>query len=250
MLPPFSSDAQNRLGAPHRAYLTRTAASGYLPPFAHVHGVTGSLVGRHAPDYDDGSVIVGLAPPRPSPGASSRTARARRRCPVRFLHCTHGASPSGQGVVWTQAESRHTDGAGSTDVLSAGVTGPPLDTGLQAIQLSPYRAGMAGRRRPCLQAAPAFQPCSCPFLRSDSGQVVASKSSALNFGHLGWLFTRCAAWRTLSPHPALQCLTFLTCAIMDAPMALVADDHCFTLACRHHSDPEQFLALAWAMEVF
>jgi hypothetical protein len=47
-------------------------ASGYLPPFAHVHGVTGSLVGRDAHDYYGGSVTLGLAPRRPPHGASSR----------------------------------------------------------------------------------------------------------------------------------------------------------------------------------
>src|SRR5919109_2159472 len=79
---------------------------------------------------------------------------------------------------------------------------PPLGTGIQAIQLSPYRAGVAGRSRTRLRATPAFHPCSCPLLLSDSGKVVASKSFALNFGHLRWRFTRCAPWRTLSPHTA------------------------------------------------
>jgi hypothetical protein len=79
---------------------------------------------------------------------------------------------------------------------------PPLETGIQAIQLSPYRAGVAGRSRTRLRAAPAFHPCSCSFLLSDSGKVVASKSLTLNFGHLRWQFTRCAPRRTLSPHTA------------------------------------------------
>jgi hypothetical protein len=167
-----------------------------------VPGGTGSLVGRDSHDYDGGSVTLGLAPRRPSRGASSRNVRARRRCPVRFLECAHGASPIGQGVAWTKVESRHTDGVGSTDVLPTGVTVPSLETGLQALQLSPYRAGVAGRSPTRLQAPPASHPCSCPLLRSDSGQVFASKSSALNFGHLRWLFTRCATRRTRSPHTA------------------------------------------------
>ena|SRR5437764_6329846 len=79
---------------------------------------------------------------------------------------------------------------------------PPLGTRIQAIQLSPYRAGVAGRSRTRLRATPAFHPCSCPLLLSDSGKVVASKSFALNFGHFRWQFTRCAPWRTLSPHTA------------------------------------------------
>src|SRR5882724_10301398 len=79
---------------------------------------------------------------------------------------------------------------------------PPLGTGMQAIQLSPYRTGVAGRSHTRLRAAPAFHPCSCPLLLSDSGKVVASQSFALNFGHLQWQFTRCAPRRTLSPHTA------------------------------------------------
>src|SRR3989442_7526976 len=79
---------------------------------------------------------------------------------------------------------------------------PPLGTGMQAIQLSPYRTGVAGRSPTRLRAAPAFHPCSCPLLLSDSGKVVASQSFALNFGHLWWQFTRCAPRRTLSPHTA------------------------------------------------
>src|SRR6266581_6193889 len=79
---------------------------------------------------------------------------------------------------------------------------PPLGTGIQAIQLSPYRTGVAGRSHTRLRAAPAFHPCSCPLLLSDSGKVVASQSFALNFGHLWWQCTRCAPRRTVSLHPA------------------------------------------------
>jgi hypothetical protein len=79
---------------------------------------------------------------------------------------------------------------------------PPLETQVQAIQLSPYRADVAGRNPTRLQAAPALHPCSCPLLLSDLGEVFASKSSTLNFGHLGWLFARCATWRTVSPQAA------------------------------------------------
>ncbi len=79
---------------------------------------------------------------------------------------------------------------------------PPLGTGIQAIQLSPYRTGVAGRSPTRLRAAPAFHPCSCPLLLSDSGKVVASQSFALNFGHLWWQCTRCAPRRTVSLHPA------------------------------------------------
>src|SRR5437867_4985259 len=87
---------------------------------------------------------------------------------------------------------------------------PPLGTGMQAIQLSPYRTGVAGRSPTRLRAAPAFHPCSCPLLLSDSGKVVASQSFALNFGHLWWQFTRCAPRRTVSLQAAQALPTLLT----------------------------------------
>src|SRR5437660_4146205 len=86
---------------------------------------------------------------------------------------------------------------------------PPLGTRIQAIQLSPYRAGVAGRSPTRLRAGPAFHPCSCPLLLSDSGKVVASQSFALNFGHLWWQFTRCAPRRTVSLQAAQALQTLL-----------------------------------------
>jgi hypothetical protein len=161
-------------------------------------------VGRDSHDYYGGSVTLGLAPRRPSHGASSRNVLARRRRPVRLLKCAHCTSPIGQGVVGKKVDSRHVDSAGSTDMVPASVTVPPLETRVQAMQLSPYRTGVAGPYRTRLQIFPALHPCSCPVLLSDSGKVFASKSSALNFDHLRWLFTRCTTWRTVSPHTAPQ----------------------------------------------
>src|SRR6266704_4620712 len=40
---------------------------------------------------------------------------------------------------------------------------PPLDIGVQAIQLSPYRSGVAGPQHTRLLLSPAFQPCACPL---------------------------------------------------------------------------------------
>jgi hypothetical protein len=85
---------------------------------------------------------------------------------------------------------------------------PPLDIGIQAIQLSPYRAGVAGQSRTRLLTSPAFPPCSCSLPFQDQVRWVASKSSALNFGHLRWQFTPCVPRRTLSPHPAPDVLDF------------------------------------------
>ena len=79
---------------------------------------------------------------------------------------------------------------------------PPLDIGVQAIQLSPYRSGVAGPPHTRLLLSPAFQPCACPLALSGPGQAVASESSALNSGLLGRQFTPCVTWRTLSPHTA------------------------------------------------
>jgi hypothetical protein len=81
---------------------------------------------------------------------------------------------------------------------------PPLDIGVWAIQLSPYRVGVAGPCHTRLLTSPAFQPCSCPLALSGLGKVVASESSALNSGHLWWQFRPCVTRRTLSAHPALQ----------------------------------------------
>src|SRR5712691_2109934 len=79
---------------------------------------------------------------------------------------------------------------------------PPLDIGVQAIQLSPYRSGVAGPQHTRLLLSPAFQPCACPLALSGLGQAVASESSALNSGPLRGQFTPCVTRRTLSPHTA------------------------------------------------
>ena len=169
-----------------------------------VRGATGSRVGRDFHDYSGGSVTVGLAPRRPSHGASSRNVLARRRRPVRPLECAHCASPISQGVVGKKVESRRADSVGSTDVLPTSVKVPPLETRVEAIQLSPYHAGVAGQYRTRLQIFPASPPCSCPVLLADLGKVFTSKSCALHCDHLRWQLTRCATRRTLSHHPALQ----------------------------------------------
>src|SRR5712691_10315376 len=67
---------------------------------------------------------------------------------------------------------------------------PPLDIGVQAIQLSPYRSGVAGPQHTRLLLSPAFQPCACPLALSGPGQAVASESSTLNSGPLRGQFTK------------------------------------------------------------
>ena len=75
---------------------------------------------------------------------------------------------------------------------------PALGIGVQAIQLSPYRSGVAGPPHTRLLRSPAFPPCACPLALSGPGQAVASESSALNSGLLWRQFTPCVTWRTLS----------------------------------------------------
>jgi hypothetical protein len=167
-----------------------------------VSGGTDSLGGRHAHDDYGGSVPRGLAPRRPSHVASSRHGLARRRRPVRPLACAHCTSPLGQSVAWKKSDARHAESAGSPDVVPARVTVPPLETRVQAIQLSPCHAGVAGRSPTRLQTAPALPPCSCPVLLADAGKGFPAQSFALHFDHLRWQLTRCATRRTLSWHPA------------------------------------------------
>src|SRR5579859_5320626 len=47
---------------------------------------------------------------------------------------------------------------------------PPLGIGFQAIQLSPYHAGLAGRHLQRLLVSPAFPTCSFPLWLSPSGE--------------------------------------------------------------------------------
>src|SRR6516164_3171843 len=47
---------------------------------------------------------------------------------------------------------------------------PPLGNGIQAMQLSPYHAGLAGRHLQRLPVTPASPTCSFPLQLSPSGQ--------------------------------------------------------------------------------
>jgi len=76
---------------------------------------------------------------------------------------------------------------------------PPLGIEVRTIQLSPYRAGVAGPCHTRLLAPPASPPCSCPLSFQNQVRRVASKSSALNFGPLWGQFVPCVPWRTVYP---------------------------------------------------
>ena len=80
---------------------------------------------------------------------------------------------------------------------------PPLDIRIRAMQLSPYRAGVAGPCPTRLLTSPAFPSCCCSLAFRHQVRWVASKSSALNFSLLWKQFSPCVPWRTLSAHPAL-----------------------------------------------
>jgi hypothetical protein len=91
---------------------------------------------------------------------------------------------------------------------------PPLDIGIQAIQLSPYRAGVAGPCHTRLLTSPAFPSCSCSLSFQNQVRRVASESSALNSDPLRGQFTPCVPWRTVSSSsgfPSLQTLMITTC---------------------------------------
>src|SRR5215470_9523262 len=103
---------------------------------------------------------------------------------------------------------------------------PPLDIGVQAIQLSPYRSGVAGPPHTRLLRSPAFQPCACPLALSGPGQAVASESSALNSGLLGRQFTPCVTWRTLSPHTAHDRGILWARSISPAPRCILHGQLC------------------------
>src|SRR5215475_1301974 len=73
--------------------------------------------------------------------------------------------------------------------------------GVQAIQLSPYRAGLAGRHRTRLPMSPAFPTCSCSLRLSPSGKSMTQKPPFELLLTVAGIQHRVPR-RTLSPHPA------------------------------------------------
>src|SRR6516165_1392824 len=53
---------------------------------------------------------------------------------------------------------------------SSGCEVPPLGIGIQAMRLSPYHAGLAGRHLQRLAVTPASLACCCPLRLSPSGE--------------------------------------------------------------------------------
>src|SRR5438128_2340691 len=77
--------------------------------------------------------------------------------------------------------------ASVSGVVPMGASLSSLEIGLQAIQLWPYHAGLAARRRGRLQAAAAFLACSCLLALSRPDKPVtqepSSSSSRLRRGY-------------------------------------------------------------------
>src|SRR4029434_11253965 len=152
------------------------------------------------PDYYDGSVTLGLAPGRPSRVPVVLHVLARRRCPIHPLEYARCTSPIMRRVRPAKLSRHAHDGAaarrgrGECEV-------PPLEIGVWAIQLSPYRAGLAGRHGTRLPVLPAFLACSCPLGLSPSGESMTQSSlfdRLLTVSRMQHRVPR----RTVSLHPA------------------------------------------------
>ena len=61
------------------------------------------------------------------------------------------------------------------DVVVGESSGLPLRAGVQAVEPSPYRAGLARRRRTRLRAPPASPACCCPVRLSPSGKPLTRR---------------------------------------------------------------------------
>jgi len=120
-------------------------------------------------DYYGDSVALGLAPGRPSRvpsvlNASSMTWASHSSPSIGSLPIAlpvGGGSPQ-KGTVCPRGTLR-------CRRCSSECAFSPLGIGIEAIQLSPYHAGLAGRHLQRLPVAPAFRACYCPLWLSPSG---------------------------------------------------------------------------------
>jgi hypothetical protein len=121
-------------------------------------------------DYYGDSVTMGLAPVRPS------------RVPfgVERIECDLGAPliPLNEVVLHRLASRRWPPAKPNGWPLvalrsrrcSSGCAVAPLGIGIQAMQLSPYHTGLAGRHLQRLPESPASLACCCPLRLSPSGE--------------------------------------------------------------------------------
>jgi len=160
------------------------------------------------PDYYDGSVTLGLAPCRPSRVPVVLNVLAQRRCPIHPLQCARCTSPIMRRVRTAKLYRYAHDGAASRRGRGECEV-PPLEIGVQAVSLSPYRTGLAGPHRTRLPMSPAFPTCSCPLGLSPSGKSMTQEPPfelLLTVSRIQHRVPR----RTLSPHPAQHLRSFST----------------------------------------
>ena len=138
-----------------------------------------------------------LALRRPSHVPVMLNVLARRRCPIHPLACARCTSSITRRVCAAKAAQHAHDGTAS-QACSGACAVPPLEIEVQAIQLSPYRAGLAGRHPTRLPMAPASPTCSCPLRLSPSGQSDDPEAS---------LCTSPDCVRDSAPRPAAHALT-------------------------------------------
>jgi len=165
----FSDDAQDGFGGSHLAYLTSLVVRSPVPL-------------RPAPGVSRAPWAV-VTPPTPtgtpSPSGSRPvgdptfrrcwTYRARRRRLTHPLESVRYRSAARRRVRPAKAVRA---GPGSTAIRRCGgeCAVPPLEIEVQAMRLSPYRTGLAGRHRQRLRVSPASLTCSCPLQLSPSGE--------------------------------------------------------------------------------
>ena len=145
-------------------------------------------------------MTLGLAPGRPSHVPVMLNVRARRRCPIHPLACARCTSPIMRRVRTAKVYRYAHDGAASRRGRGECEV-PPLEIGVRTMQLSPYRAGLAGRHGTRLPVPPAFPTGSCPLWLSPSGQSMTQESPfelLLTVSRIQLRVPR----RTVSLHPA------------------------------------------------
>jgi hypothetical protein len=141
-----------------------------------------------------------LAPRRRSRVPVVLNVLARRRCPIHPLACARCTSPIMRRVRTAKVYRHAHDGAASRRGRGECEV-PPLEIGVRAMQLSPYRTGLAGRHGTRLPVPPAFPTGSCPLRLSPSGQSMTQESPfelLLTVSRIQLRVPR----RTLSIHPA------------------------------------------------
>jgi hypothetical protein len=81
-------------------------------------------------------------------------------------------------------------------VFPAGAILHLLETRLQAITLSPYRADLPARHPIRLGTAAGFLACYCPLHLSDLGSAIRSRDNLLSSLPAARAIQQCASWRT------------------------------------------------------